>query len=484
MSRSSVSELEARVDGILNRHSAVGFAVGVVRPGSAPSFVLRGLADIATRTPVGEDTVFRIASITKTFTAVAVMQLWERGLVDLDAPANDHLRAFELVPDRPQWRAATVRDLLTHTAGVPKLVRPSRALRSGWFGESVAIGDPLPTLAELYGARLRLVAEPGTTFNYSDHSLAAVGQLVEDVSGQPLDRYLHDHVFAPLAMSDTDLLRLDRLAARRATGYRLRRAGPAAVTDRSWITSAASSISSTPRDMTRYVTALLAGGVGDRDSILQPETIATMFAPHYQPDPRVPGVGLALFRAEFDGHRAIEHQGILPGFNAQLFLAPDDGVGVVGFTNGARNAVVWLTAEMGRLLADLIGAPAEAIREDVPHRPDVWGELCGWYRPVAQRNDTMSWFMLGAGAEVLVRGGRLWLRAVTPVPPMLRGFPLHPDDPDDPFVFRLDLRRFDLGLPRVVFAVDGATTRFHLAGLTPLTAERRRRRGGRDLTSE
>ena len=102
------------------------------------------------------DTHFRIASITKTFTAVAVMQLWEQGLVDLDAPANDYLRAFRLVPARDGWRPATVRHLLTHTAGVPKLVRPSRAVFSGWPGESVRLAHSVPGLGEFYGGRARV----------------------------------------------------------------------------------------------------------------------------------------------------------------------------------------------------------------------------------------------------------------------------------------------------------------------------------------
>jgi CubicO group peptidase (beta-lactamase class C family) len=465
--------LGTRLDEVLNRRAAVGLVVAVVRPGSPPLICAHGPADIGSRTPVGEDTVFRIGSITKTFTAIAVMQLWERGLVDLDAPASEYLRSFELAPVKAGWRPATLRHLLTHTAGIPKLVRPARALRSGWPGESVALEQPVPGLAELYRGRLPVVAEPGTTFNYSDHSLAAVGQLVEDVSGRPLDRYLREHVFEPLGMVDSDLLRSDRLVARLATGHRLRRSGPVPVTDRHWVTAAASSIYSTPRDMARYVTALLAGGTGERQTILEPQTVASMFAPHYQPDPRIPGMGLGFFRAVLDGHRAVEHQGILPGFNAQIFLAPDDGVGVVAFTNGARNAVVWLTAETQRLLAELVGATTGAIRADVPQHPAIWGELCGWYRPLAQRNDTMVWALAGAGAEVFVRDGQLRLRAISPIPALYRGVPLHPDDPHDPYAFRIDLSAFELDTAKVVFSREGATTRLHLAGLVPMSAERR-----------
>jgi CubicO group peptidase (beta-lactamase class C family) len=93
-------QLETRVAEVLNRHPCVGLAVGVVRDGALQFFSGHGVADIPSRTPVTEDTVVRIASITKTMTAVAVMQLVEQGLIDLDAPANDYLRSYELVPRR------------------------------------------------------------------------------------------------------------------------------------------------------------------------------------------------------------------------------------------------------------------------------------------------------------------------------------------------------------------------------------------------
>ena len=193
-----ISELEvkARVGEILNRRPAVGFALGVVRNGSLEFFYGHGVADVGSKRPVAEDTVFRIASITKTFTAIAVMQLWEQGLVDLDAPANDYLRAYRLVPAKSSWRPATVRHLLTHTAGIGEQVPRSGMLRRD-FGESVKVGRRMPSLAEYYRGRLRLYAEPGTMFRYGDHGPATLGQIVEDVSGTSLDRYFREHVFGP-----------------------------------------------------------------------------------------------------------------------------------------------------------------------------------------------------------------------------------------------------------------------------------------------
>jgi hypothetical protein len=158
-------DMRARVDEILYRHAAVGLAVGVVRNGRLEFFHGHGVADIASNTPITRDTVFRIASITKTFTAVAVMQLQEEGRIDLDAPASDYLRAYRLLPAKASFRPATVRDLLTHTAGVPQMPHPGRALMrllagAGLTesGDSYDLAQPLPTLAEYYGGGLRLAA--------------------------------------------------------------------------------------------------------------------------------------------------------------------------------------------------------------------------------------------------------------------------------------------------------------------------------------
>ncbi len=467
-------ELQARVDGILNRRPCVGLAVGVVRGGRLEFFHGHGLADIDSHTPITEDTIFRIASITKTFTAIAVMQLWEQGLVDLDAPANDYLRPYRLIRARPDFRPATVRQLLTHTAGIPEELHPTDALKPD-FGESFRLDQRLPRLAEYYRGGIRLEAEPGTRFVYSDHGFATLGQIVEDVSGEPFDRYLREQVFEPLGMADTDLLRPERVTSRLATGYAVGSAGAKAVTDRAWVTAGASSIYSTPRDMSRYLAALLGGGANRHGSILRPATLATMFEPHYQPDPRIPGIGLAFSRFDLGGHLAVEHGGILPGFNSQIFLAPDDGVGVMAFTNGARRAMLWLPAEVSRLLGELLGVPAGVVRTDLPQHPETWAELCGRYRLPARWTDLRLRAMTGLGAEVFVRGGQLTLRGLSPIPALYRGFVLHPDDERDPDVFRIDLSEFGIGTSRVVFSrgPDGAAKRVSLE-IFPVSLEKQR----------
>ncbi len=163
---------------------------------------------------------------------------------------------------------------------LPPAIVGSGACQPRSYARSFRLGQPPPTLAEYYRGGLQLVVEPGTTFTYTDHGFATLGQIVEDVSGKPLDRYFREHIFEPLGMADTDLVRSELVRSHLATGYDLRSGGPKAVTDRRWVTTAASSIYSTPRDMARYLAALLGGGANQHGSKLKPETLSTMFEPH------------------------------------------------------------------------------------------------------------------------------------------------------------------------------------------------------------
>ena len=112
------------------------------------------------------------------------------------------------------------------------------------------------------------------------------------------------------------------------------------------------------------------------------------------------------------------------------------------------------------LLARSLAAspPFGAHRTDLPHHPELWGELCGWYGFRGSFRDVQRWFVLGA--EVFVRRGQLMFRALSPIPALNRGLALQPDDERDPYVFRMDLSGLGLGTVRVVFSREagvGAT---------------------------
>jgi CubicO group peptidase (beta-lactamase class C family) len=452
MSEVDQRQMRARIAEVLNRWPCAGLAVGVVRDGQLVWFHGHGVADIATKKPITEETVFRIGSITKTFTAIAVMQLWEQGLVDLDAPANDYLRTFRLVPEKPNLRPATVRHLLTHTAGIGYWRRLSDLLRPG-VGSGVRAGRSAPRLAEYYERGLPFEVEPGTKWMYSNHGFAALGQIVEDVSGQTLDRYLREHVFDPLGMDHTDLIRSERVRRHLATGYVLRSRGLRPVVDREVLAVGASAAYSTAADLARYVAALLHQGANEHGSVLRPETLAYMFEPQYQPDRRIPGMGLGFLRGREGDHRTIGHDGIMSGFLSQMDIAPDDDIGVVVLANtgGLDGRGAPMPAGIA-LLRQLLDLPDEAIATDVPAHPEVWSEVCGWYSPdPGPVTNLFTRAFLGAGAEVTARGGHLTLKPLNPIPAIRRGMRLYPDDPDDPYVFRVDLSALGMGTLPLVF---------------------------------
>ncbi len=144
--------LKARIGNILNHWPVAGLAVAVVRGGSTAWFHMYGAADIGSGEPVDEQTVFRVASVTKTITAVAVMQLQEQGVVDLDAPAGDYLRAYRLIPGHAGFGPVTLRHLLTRTAGI-RAVRTAADLLRPSLGWGIPAGHPVPPLGSVLPGR-------------------------------------------------------------------------------------------------------------------------------------------------------------------------------------------------------------------------------------------------------------------------------------------------------------------------------------------
>ena len=384
-----------------------------------------GVADVTSGEPVTEDTVFRIGSLTTTITAVAVMQLWERDLVDLDAPANDYLRTFRLVPAKPGFRPATVRHLLTHTAGIGYVRRLSDVLRP--LAGSGDRARSLMPLAGYYRNGLLVEVDPGTKWVY-----------------------LREHIFGPLGMEHTDLVRSERVRSGLASGYVLRSGGLKRVGDYEVPTPGGGGVYSTGADMARYLAALL--DMDAHRSVLKPETARSMFQPHFRPDPRIPGMGLAFEPSDEGGYHTVRKGGTLSGFLSAIALAPDQGMGVVVLTNTGgldnRGAAEPLATGLLRRLLDL---PDQVIRTGIPPRPETWGQLCGWYGPDPGPVTNMFFRALfGAGAEISVHRGHLTMTPLTPVPAMRHGMRLHPDDPDDPPVFRSENPAYGM-TNRVVF---------------------------------
>lgn len=436
MAQTPTNQTLAHVDDLivelLNEQPLAGLAVGIVQNGDLVYSKGFGFADIDEQQPATPDTVFRIGSISKTFTAIALLQLWEQGRFQLDDPVNDHLKAYQIAPSSPDALPVTFRHLLTHTGGIGE-VRAFADMFKLEIGLGVPVGQRVPSLNKYYTDGLQAEVEPGTKWSYANHAFATVGQLVEDISGMPFVDYMYQHVFAPLGMQHSDYLRSARVRDLLATGYTWQRGAFKPVKDMEIIVKPAGSMFSTVNDMGRYVAALLNGGVGEHGAVLQQRTLDLMLEPQWQLDPHLPAMGLSFWLDTWDGHRTAGHDGGWTGFVSSMLFAPDDGVGVLVFTNTTALAPGKIAAMVLRRLLQLPDLDEQG-DNDVPQAPYLWRELAGSYGPTKGWNTNLRmWGGMGGEMEVVVRGSDLYLRSL--IGPFWRGIKLHACDADDPLAF-------------------------------------------------
>ena len=355
--------------------------------------------------PMREDTCFRIGSITKTFTSLAIMQLVERGQVDIDADIQTYLPGFSPInpfagrdsgPFGPQ---VTLRKLMSHTAGIV------REPKSGHYLD--AHRPPLEeTVAELAQSTLKQDPSAGT-MHYSNAGIAVVGLVIEKVSGLSYADYVHAHIMGPLGMKDTSAGMAPGIRERLAPAdmWTLEGDSPAPVFDLGG--SPAGNVFSTTGDMARYARCLLRGGFApDGAAIVSPASLREMWAPvgkRMAHGKITSGYGLCYGVAEVDGWTTVGHGGAVYGYASQMTLIPTAGLGVLIF------ATLDFANQIGSRLAEdaLRVALAERNMGRVPGRSqspppiseEQFATLPGNYRDAAS----------GEVVEVKASGGKLYL---------------------------------------------------------------------------
>jgi CubicO group peptidase (beta-lactamase class C family) len=299
----------------MNERATPGCGVGIISGSETVYAKGFGLADVERGRPVTPKTVFRIGSISKTMTAIGLMQLWERGRFDLDDPVNEYLRNYRVEHPGIAAPPVTFRHMLTHTSGIGELRKPTDLFRP-MIGLGAKPDGLVPTTAEYYAKDLRPAVYPGTKWAYSNHAFNVLGQLVEDISGEPFDEYMRKNVFGPLGMENTDYLRSERVREELAQGYNFSRGRLKPVKYMEILVRGAGSVFSSVEDMCRYAAALLGRGANEHGRVLEPETLELMMRPHYRLDDRLPAMGFAflLLLDDVDGHLIAGHDGGWPGF--------------------------------------------------------------------------------------------------------------------------------------------------------------------------
>ncbi|HYD81184.1 MAG TPA: serine hydrolase [Paucimonas sp.] len=289
-----------------------------------------GTIDIKGKVPAASDTIYSVCSISKLFTSVAVMQLWEQGKLRLDDDIGAVLPDFAIRRTAPDGAPLTIRSLLTHSSGLPR-----ESDFPYWTGPDFTF----PTRTQL---QEKLKEQPmlmpaSDRFQYSNLGMALLGEIVAKVSGMPYDDYVRRHILDPLKLADTRTRMPTELYGKRlAHGFSaLRRDGtrnPVKPFEINAITPAAG-FSSTVEDLARFASwqfRLLDGGAAE---ILRPSTLREMQRVQWiDPDGKTTwGLGFAVTR---DGNKTyVGHGGSCPGYRTALTMMPADKLGVIFMSN-------------------------------------------------------------------------------------------------------------------------------------------------------
>lgn len=325
----SFESLDSLVVKAMSEQQIPGLAVGIARQGKVLFSKGYGVKTLAAQEEVTPRTLFHIASLTKTVTATAVLQLVDEKLVDLDATVTRYLPYF-MMADSLSNRI-TIRELLTHTSGIPDDFSPR------WDGVDNG-EDALDDYVKDFKS-LKLDFNPGTDYNYSNRGYSVLGDIVATISGETFEMYVKNRVLRPLGMdqSSVELSDVDRrlLASPHIMDERYDiSVRPSYPYNRAYGPS--STLHSNVEDLMHYAMMHLNHGEWGGRRILQESDYRVMWSPAAM---KAPHMGLGWFLGEYRGETTVYHSGGDPGFGAYLVLLPQRSIAVVVLSNYERGSV-------------------------------------------------------------------------------------------------------------------------------------------------
>lgn len=401
------ADLEAFFDGIvplqLERGDIAGASVLVMRDGAVLLEKGYGSRDLRSGAPVDpRTTIFRLASISKLFTAVAVMQLVEEGRLSLDADVNQYLD----LRIRPAFgRPVTLRNLLTHTAGFEET-----------FNQLILTDPRQAVTLAAYLARNQpmRIYPPGEVPAYSNYGAGLAAYIVERVSGEPFAEYVRRHIFAPLGMTRSSFEQPlpDDLRPLASEGYRSSTVRPPVGFE---IVNpvGAGGLSSTASDMGRFGQALLNHGQLEDRSILKPATMALMWMPQLRVSEQLPAMCMGFYQRWRNNLRWVGHEGDLIAFHSLFFIEPEQRLVLFVSYNSAGGGEQ-ARPEILNLFSDRY-FPSAARPESLPTPLSDLGAIAGTYRSTRRAETTklklISLFTerraaAGAGGSLIIEGIR------------------------------------------------------------------------------
>ncbi len=377
---------------MVDRH-VPGLAIAVVFDDELVWSKGYGSRDLETKTPVTPSTPFRIGSVTKLFTATAILQLRDRGELELDDPVSQHLPWFEVRSPFPDQGKITIRHLLTHTSGLPR-----EAAFPYWtdhiFPSSKQLSEALPGQ--------RVIHAPGTQYRYSNLGMALLGEVVAAVSGRPWADFVQTEILRPLAMNDSSAAPDDKLLARRATPYMLRQPdgsrGVFDYYDTGAIGPAANMIS-TVEDLGRFASLHFRDGSAEQNGILRASSLREMHRAHFVYPRWTGGRGLGFGIAYRDGRNFVAHGGWIGGNRTHFLLVPSERIAVIAMINADDGNPYPFSTQAYEVLGPAL-LEATAVSGEAPEKKidPTWQNYLGSYA------DPWGWEY-----EVIILGNELVL---------------------------------------------------------------------------
>lgn len=392
---SAICLLEAWIESQMAYRGLPGMSIGIVYDQELIWSKGFGFADIDKKVAATPGTIYRIASISKVFTATAIMQLRDQGKLKLDDPVEKHLPWFALKNRAADAPPITIRHLLTHTAGLPR-----ESASPYWtdfkFPTREQMIKTLPTQEAAY--------PPETKWKYSNLGLALAGEIVAAVSGEPFDAYVQKHILDPLGMRSSSSANMpESHKLKLATGYGRRlpegKREVRPFTDAQGIGPAAG-FASTVEDLARFASLQLRDGPVAGSPVLKPSTLKEMHRVQWVMDDWKSGRGLGFHIVHREDGDLVGHGGWVAGYQTALYFRPKDKIAVVALINaddglpypGSPDSVVDRAFKWVGPAIRKVTTPA---REDKA-RPE-WEKYVGKYRS--------PW----ADSQVLIMNGKLVL---------------------------------------------------------------------------
>jgi CubicO group peptidase (beta-lactamase class C family) len=314
------AQIEKAVSAFMTANSAPGVSIAVVQNGQPVWSAGFGMADLEDSAPATASTLYRLASISKPITAVAILQLYERGKLDLDAPVQKYCPAF------PQKDAPiTSRQLLGHLSGIRHYNHDGK----GDVPEDSARHFSTMADALQLFASDSLLSKPGTHFNYSTYGYTLLGCVLEGAASQKYADFVTENIFRPAAMDHTQVDDFFAIIPHRTRWYHRDKTGAvqnAGVLDSSYKIPGGGLVSSAD-DMANFETAVLAG------KLLKPATRELMWTVQHTSSGEPTGYALGWGATDRSGLHLIAHSGGQQGTSTSIVLAPQKSAAIVVLAN-------------------------------------------------------------------------------------------------------------------------------------------------------